>query len=300
MNNADRCIEYGNRKFFYRIVKGPEDKGLLPAVFISGAFQNMDSWKRFEREFVKRTTVILVDLPGTGSSDILPAHYGMDFLVGALERLFDVIGLKRAELLATSYGTPIAYLFTKKNPGLVSRLVLGGIMKRIPEQVWAGTEHTIETLKKGDMHGFAMEVIEALTYRENPDNIRKFKLVDKVLYPALINMDESAKAKYIENTLRLLHHEPLDTGGYPGVRTLVFTGEYDVYTSPGYCREIAASMPDSVFTTIKNADHMFSIQRFDVLIKMILDFFSQSPCYSVEGCNEYELFGSRQPSAHGQ
>jgi len=298
MNNADSLIEYEKKRFYYRIVEGPGDSNLPPVVFISGAFQNMDSWKRFEREFVKQRTVILVDLPGTGRSDILPAHYGIEFLAGALKKLFVSLGLRGVDILSTSYGTPVAYMFTKNNPELVSRLILGGIMNDIPEHLWAGTKHTIETLEKGDMHEFAMEIIEGLTYRENPDIIFKFKLVDKVLYSTLINMDEDGRAKYIENTLRLLYHEPLDTSDYPCVRTLVFTGEYDVYTSPGYCREIAASMPDSVFTTIKNSDHMFSIQRFDVMMEMFRDFLSESPRYSVEGCNEYERFGSGQPRVH--
>jgi len=133
MDNDDRLIEYEGKKFYYRIVEGPEDTGLCPAVFVSGAFQNMDSWKRFEREFIKRTTVILVDLPGTGRSDILPRDFGVEFLAGALEVLFHDAGLERAEILSTSYGTPIAHTFTKRNPSMVSHLILGGIMKRIPE-----------------------------------------------------------------------------------------------------------------------------------------------------------------------
>jgi pimeloyl-ACP methyl ester carboxylesterase len=44
-----------------------------PIVFLSGAFQTMDSWARFAKAFTPLTTVVLVDLPGTGRSDVLQA-----------------------------------------------------------------------------------------------------------------------------------------------------------------------------------------------------------------------------------
>ena len=37
------------------------DPGFTPTLFVSGAFQTMDSWTRFERAFAPRTTVLLVD-----------------------------------------------------------------------------------------------------------------------------------------------------------------------------------------------------------------------------------------------
>lgn len=63
-----------------------------PTLFVSGAFQTMDSWARFARAFAEHTTVLLCDPPGMGTSDLLPAEVGVDFLAGCLEQVLDESG----------------------------------------------------------------------------------------------------------------------------------------------------------------------------------------------------------------
>ena len=52
------------------------------------------------------------------------------------------------------------------------------------------------------------------------------------------------------------------------------TGEFDTFTTPAMCRELAATCADSQFTTIRNADHMVHLQRSTEIVDLMLRFFA--------------------------
>ncbi len=68
MNTSDKKLNYQGYDYFYRVIEN-KNNNFEPTFFISGAFQNMDSWKKYVNYFSCETTVILTDLPGTGKSD---------------------------------------------------------------------------------------------------------------------------------------------------------------------------------------------------------------------------------------
>jgi hypothetical protein len=110
-------------------------------------------------------------------------------------------------------------------------------------------------------------------------------------------MNAHDRYKYTSNTLRLLHHEPLDLKQSPNCKTLIFTGEYDCFTQPKYCREIANSFPLCYFTTIKNADHLFHLEQFSVTAHLLYAFTQGLSVISSEDINEIELCGQYSPSS---
>ena len=69
---------------YYCLVAKSNDKKCHPIVAISGAFQNMQSWNKYLDFYTQFSTVILVDVPGSGKSDLLPHHYSLDFLADSL------------------------------------------------------------------------------------------------------------------------------------------------------------------------------------------------------------------------
>ena len=103
-------------------------------VLLSGAFQTMDSWKNFTKVLSKKFSVVLIDLPGSGKADFLPYRFGGDFLVEAINHMFDQLKIKKANIIAASYGTPTAFNFAAKYPEKVAHLVMGGVMKEMPEE----------------------------------------------------------------------------------------------------------------------------------------------------------------------
>jgi pimeloyl-ACP methyl ester carboxylesterase len=268
----------------------------LPVLFISGAFQSMESWKNFAIRYLQAGfPVILVDLPGTGDSDPLPAEYGLDFLSDCILHLLNHIGCHKVSLTSASYGTPIAYSFAANHPSRVHRLILAGTMKEIPHHLQSGVKHTIEILHKGDMVSFANEVLgftgpqkgNGLICTDLSLKIKKRRIVHRLLFNQLLKMSDQDKLKYEMNTLRLLRKE-FRIDKPPSCPTLVFTGEHDTFTRPDFCREIAASIPDSVFTTIHEADHLFHLEQLEVTSNLILNFHRGLSLKSLHGIANVE------------
>jgi hypothetical protein len=64
----------------------------VPMVILRGAYQDMNSFRKFEARWRAVATVMIVELPGTGSDTELPLRYGFDFLAEALRHLHDEMG----------------------------------------------------------------------------------------------------------------------------------------------------------------------------------------------------------------
>jgi len=257
-------------------------------MLLSGAFQDKNSWKKYTSCFCQDYRVILVDLPGAGESDLLPCGYDLAYLTEALNRVVQDLKAEKIELVCVSYGTPIGYSYARNHPEKISHLLLMGTMKQIPGEVWQATRDAVQKVKENRMEEFAVDVLNTLTYRENPGMINNFRLVERILYGALVKMNEDFKRKFIENTTRLLIHEPLDISGKMDVKAMVMTGEFDIYTKPGYCRDIARSIRNSVFLTICNADHLFHLEQFDVTVEVIRRFIRDESLESIRGIKSIE------------
>lgn len=115
MNNRDVKLNFLSYNYYYRVIES-RNENFEPTFFISGAFQNMDSWKRFANAFSDQTTVILADLPGTGKSDIVEDDVPLEFFSEAIYKIIKDTGVEKVYLVSASYGTPLAYAFAKKIP----------------------------------------------------------------------------------------------------------------------------------------------------------------------------------------
>ena len=91
-------------RYHYQLFGGTARRR-APILFIGGAFQTMRSLHKFAEIFSLDADVILVDLPGSGASDALPAEYGGEFLAQCVEHLLDHLQLSRANLVGVSFGS---------------------------------------------------------------------------------------------------------------------------------------------------------------------------------------------------
>jgi pimeloyl-ACP methyl ester carboxylesterase len=196
--------------------------------------------------------------------------------------------LKKAEIIAISYGTPIGIVFSNKFPEFVSHLVLIGTMKKFPPHMIIRAEHTVSLLRRNQMQQFADEVLDCIMnyYKEN--DINRFDVIRRILYRNLENMNKNEQTNYIENTRRLLYHREIDENFNYYSPALVFTGEYDCFTKPEYCREIAWLFEKAIFTTVKNADHLCNIEQFDLTNNLIECFLLNKDLKKLPGCNKVE------------
>ncbi|MCP4050202.1 MAG: alpha/beta hydrolase [bacterium] len=259
-NNAIKKTSFFNGFEFHYNIKHNIKPKTAPILFLGGAFQNMISWKKYKDSFSKLASIILVDLPGTGEACILPHNYTLEFLASSLEDfLLNAIRIRKINILAVSYGTSVAYLFAKKNPNNIGSLALAGTMKKIPEEHKDIMHHSIKILKKKKINEFADVMVNALISKEK--YVHKKKFATRVLRASILKMSDKEKIMYIENTMRLIQHKPIYFSAPSSIKTIVFTGEHDPFTKPKYCKEISKEFNNGVFTTIKNADHLFPLEQ---------------------------------------
>ena len=270
--------------YHYRLMRHPTPE-FAPTLFVSGAFQTMDSWARFARAFAPRTTVLLVDPPGMGQSDVLPSRYGLDFLAECLCHLVDAVDAERVNVVAASYGTPAALRLAQRFPDRVERVVLAGTMKEIPAHLSLDVRETVATALAGDRALLAAQVIAGLLCRDESLPVDRRALAARVLRSGIERMSDLELQQYAANTVRLLEHEPLDLSGVlQGPEALIFTGEHDCFTLPEYCREVAGAFEVSHFTTILRADHLFHVEQFQVVIDLLTEFMRGRLATDMRGC----------------
>lgn len=274
-------------RYFYRIYPSPACD-VDPIVIVSAAFQSMDAWMKAARHFNRIAPVILVDPPGIGSSDPLPARYGTDFLVTALRGVVEAAGAKVVNVIAPSYSSLIAYRFGQLHPGMLNRMVLPGTMKEISSQYKRIFKISIESLRGGQIDTFEHMVLRSLTCREHL--AEKGTLVKRLMRSTLRNLSPRARTQYEQNTKRLVALRPIDLRLAPRVPTLVFTGEHDNFTTPRECREVAAALPDAVYTTIRRADHLVHLHQFRTVTSLIESFFLGRTLEEMPGCTPMEYF----------
>jgi pimeloyl-ACP methyl ester carboxylesterase len=256
-----------------------------PTLFLSGAFQTMDSWARFARAFAHYSTVVLIDPPGLGRSDQLPAAVGVDFLADAIVAVLDLLHINRVNVVAASYGTPAAFRLAQRQPARVARIALAGTMKEIPAHVRERVRATIASANAGDRELLAEQVIDGLLCHDRGAVIARRAVAVRVLRAGLLKMSDDDLRRYAANTARLLDHQPLDVRQrIRGPRALVFTGEHDCFTPPEACLEIAAAFDEAVFTTVNAADHLLHIEQFEIVCALLLAFMHDTAAADVAGC----------------
>ena len=288
MHTRDLELRLDGFRYFCRLYLNPESD-LDPIVFVSAAFQSMPAWTKLATHFNRIAPVILVDPPGVGSSDPLPARYGADFLATALLKVVEAVDARAVNVVAPSYSSFVAYRFAQLHPGRLTRLVLAGTMKELPSRYVRLFESSVELLRRGRIDAFEGLVLRALTCREHL--AEKGPLVKRIMRSTLRSLSPTARKQYEQNIRRLLLLHPLDLATAPRVPTLIFTGEHDNITRPRHCREVAAALPDAVYTTIRRADHLVHLHQLPTVADLIESFLLGRTLEDVPGCTPMEFFG---------
>lgn len=270
-----------------RVVRGTAT-GLAPVVLVGGAFQRKEDWGRLERGLLAHADVVTLDLPGWGTADLLPETYGADFLAAALDRLLDDLDLNQINVMAGSYGTGIAYRLAQTCPDRVSRMVLVGTMTEIPDHAAAAFRHTLDLLADNRMDEFVTATVDLCLTREPTADVVSLAAIRRILLRRVETASADEIAKYVANTRRLLGHRFLDRGAPPHQPALVVTGEFDTFTTPLMCRELAATCVDSWLAIVRRADHLVHLERASELVDLATRFYAGEPIADLEYCRSVE------------
>lgn len=95
-----------------------------PVVILPGWGQNSLHWKSFAKRLPDSYRYILLDLPGFGQSQFLPAGAGVDEYVEWLKELLDKADIKKPIVFGHSFGGQVATAFAAKYPTHLKKLIL--------------------------------------------------------------------------------------------------------------------------------------------------------------------------------
>ena len=259
-----------------------------PLLLLGGSSQNRYSWQSHERWLAPLCTLITVDLPGYGSSDFLPARYDIDFLADAVQHMLAEIDVPEVNLFGGCFGEVVGLRFAQRHPGSVRRIVFAGAANRLPAHYTDAVPRLSHALERGDIEGAADGLVRLFMSNPEAGNVRRHAAVARLLQRQFLNQTPDEIRKAVEHNIRLVTHGCYEPLPVPAVPTLVFTGEYDTLCTPQMGRELAATMPGARFTTVKEADHLVTVERREESADLIARFCTDRPIDDLPYCTPVE------------
>lgn len=93
-------------------------------VLLHGFMENLSIWDEMESSLSNDFTLLKIDLPGHGKSEILSEIQTMELMASAVKEVTDSLNLKKFHLLGHSMGGYISLAFAEKFPQYLKSLTL--------------------------------------------------------------------------------------------------------------------------------------------------------------------------------
>lgn len=276
----------GKWRVEYLAFSEPENAHKVPLIVLGGAFQNFNSYKYCVEEILKEVPVILVDLPSLGNNDQLAPQLGMEDLADLLFLWTTQVGLEKVSLMGLSLGSVLASTYAYKQPQVMHKLIVTGILVR-PRKSWRMLlEESVKVLDEGRLDEFGQAVV---LYLVNHARLKETEITDitrKLFHRQMRSFHDNEQQRYRINAKRLTEVESIL--GYPECDTLVATGEYDSFTLPWENAQFAARCPNATFALIKGADHVAQLEKRDESVNMFATFLRGGDLREVKGIDVLE------------
>jgi len=260
--------------YYYTIEKNSRDR-IAPIVFINGAFQNMKSWHPISQYLSEWTTTIVLDLPGWGLADHLPANIDFGIYAEAINNVLKEEGVEDVNVISTSYGTPIATQFAKRYPAKIDHLILTAPLMEINPALKTQYQLLEDIISKKDLPTLAEFLFDIglMNSKEGEKgNILQFELISALFKQQILRLSEDKLQKFMSNTDRIMSYGSSSIAGIENMKTLVLTGQYDTFTSCGEGRALAVRFANAEFYEVPAADHLFLFENPEFATKLISDF----------------------------
>lgn len=288
----------GKWRVEYLAFSEPENVHKVPLIVLGGAFQNFNSYKYCVEEILKEVPVILVDLPSLGNNDQLAPQLGMEDLADLLFLWTTQAGLEKVSLMGLSLGSVLASTYAYKQPQVMHKLIVTGILVR-PRKSWRMLlEESVKVLNEGRLDEFGQAVV---LYLVNHARLKETEITDitrKLFHRQMRGFHDNEQQRYRINAKRLTEVEAIL--GYPECDTLVATGEYDSFTLPWENAQFAARCPNATFALIKGADHVAQLEKRDESVNMFATFLRDGDLRAVKGIQVFERGEYEQMERRGE
>lgn len=93
-------------------------------VLLHGFMENLTIWDEMEKSLSKNFTLVKIDLPGHGESEILTEVHSMELMANEVRKVTDQLNLTKFHLLGHSMGGYTSLAFAEKFPELLKSFTL--------------------------------------------------------------------------------------------------------------------------------------------------------------------------------
>jgi poly(3-hydroxyoctanoate) depolymerase len=240
-----------------------------PLLLLMGIGGNLDMWEPFVSRLPRdRIQTIAFDAPGTGGSSGYRLPKRLPGLARTVERLVDVLGYDRVDVLGVSFGGAIAQQLAHQAPDRVGRLILAATMPGI-----------------GGVPGSPRVLLALVTPRRYLQPTYHARVAAR-LYGGRAatdpewSVDESAawfrRPPTWAGYLAQLYAVPGWTSipwlhGLPH-RTLVLTGDDDPIVPVVNGRILACRIPNARLHVVRGGGHLFLLEDSDGTAAVVTDF----------------------------
>lgn len=169
-------INFHDKKLAYSI----EGKG--PAVvFLHGFPMDSRVWEKFADSFTKSFTVITIDLPGFGNSEIITKQHNMTLMAEAVEAILLHEHIEKATVVGHSMGGYVSLAFAEAYPEKLNGLVLFHSQASADDEVAKQNRNLAITKVEIDFENYISTFITSLfdeTFAETqPHQVERFKAI---------------------------------------------------------------------------------------------------------------------------
>jgi 4,5:9,10-diseco-3-hydroxy-5,9,17-trioxoandrosta-1(10),2-diene-4-oate hydrolase len=244
-----------------------------PLLFLHGSGPGASGWSNFRRNypyFAERGyRVIVPDTIGYGySSKPEDVDYTLDFLVGAVKKFLDAIGVEKCAVIGNSHGGAMSMKLALDHPQLVERLVLmapGGLETRETYMEMAGIKTMMKVFFK-----------EGIT-RESMRKVFELQLWDKKLVTDELLEERTQIANLQPKKVLSSMQVPNLSGELAKIQCPTFGlwGVDDQYCPVSGAMTIAKGVAGSRVLMLSQCGHWVMVEHCDVFNRLCLDFLNE-------------------------
>jgi 4,5:9,10-diseco-3-hydroxy-5,9,17-trioxoandrosta-1(10),2-diene-4-oate hydrolase len=251
-----------------------QEEGTGPAVvWFHGSGPGASGWSNFRRNYPVVAKAgfrsLVPDTLGFGYSSKPDVDYGMDFVVGAVKRFFDKVGIEKAALIGNSHGGAVAIKFALDNPDRVSRLVLmapGGLEEREAYMKMEGIRVMMKAFFKPE--GITRESLRTVFGLQLHDPAQVTDEIIEERYQIAVNQPKRVMA-----SLQVPHLAPeLPKLTMP---VLGFWGTTDRFCPSTGAMRIAEGCPDARVMVLSRCGHWVMVEHAELFNRMCVEFLKE-------------------------
>ena len=248
-------------KLYYSI-NVHENPLTVPVLLLHGWGCDSTIFNNLSLALKAQTTVIAVDFPGHGKSDIPPVPWNVEQYASQIEALMKFLKITTVNIVAHSFGGRVAIYLASKNNIHVEKLILTGAagIKKEASKEQVKRQKQFKTLKK------MMNSIEKIPFCKTIAQKGQQFLINKYGSPDYRKLNEVMRKTFVN----VINEDLTPLLPQLTCPTLLIWGENDTETPLWMGQKMESLIPDSALISFENRGHFAFLEettRFQVITK---------------------------------